>query len=228
MIYCYGDSLTQGVPGTSYIAFLNKKHKIKNYGLAGDTLLNMTERLKKRIDKIDNLVICIGINDILLPFFENYSRSWNIAVKMKVRKRFEPSRSKEEFKKNYSYMIELIKNKKVLIIGMPLLESNLDILNKEIEEYNEIIKNICKTNNIPYIDFADEEKKYNRNLEYNIPENWFTTVSDVIITRKQRNVEKLSKERNLSLTVDGMHFNNVSASMLANLIDKKMFIFEDN
>lgn len=228
MIYCYGDSLTEGVPGTSYVTFLNKNFCIKNCGLAGDTILDMTKRLKKKVNKIDNLIICIGINDILLPFFENYSKSWNIAVKIKVRKKCEISRTKEKFEENYIHMIELIKNKKVIIIGMPLLESNLDILNKKIEEYNEIIKKICKNYSITYIDLADEEIKYNRNLEYSIKENWFTTVSDVIITRKIRNVDELSKKRNLSLTVDGIHFNNVSASILANLIDKKINIFEDN
>lgn len=227
MIYCYGDSLTEGMPGATYIKFLPKEYKYKNCGVGGDTLLQMTKRLKKKIKKIDKIIICIGINDILLPFFEDYSLSWNIAVKIKTKKKNIISRSLNEFESNYEDLISLIKNKKVIIIGVPLLESNLEVLNDKIIKYNKIIEKLCNKYNILYIDITDEERKYKKNLNYKIDDNWFNVLNDSVMTRKDENIDKLSKERNLFLTVDGIHFNNASACLLARLVTKKLEKFND-
>lgn len=221
-ILCFGDSLTQGVPGTTYLKFLKTKLRFKNYGLGGDTLLGLKSRLEKKIKRSNFFIIEVGTNDILLPFFEDYSQSWNLAIKVKKKKKSIPIVNKNEFKNCYESMLELLKDKKVIIIGIPYFESAYQILNKKAEEYNSIIKKLCKQYNISYIDIRKEQTKYNNLGRYKTPKNWFEVPHDVVMTRKQKNIDELSKKRGLKLTIDGIHFNTRSARILAKLIDEKI------
>lgn len=220
-IACFGDSLTKGVPGTTYLKFLNIK-QFKNYGVGGDTLLAMTKRLAKRNKKHDFYIIGIGTNDILLPFFEDYSQSWNLAIKIKKRKNTIPLIDINEFKNNYEKMLKMLKNKKVMVIGIPYFESAYQILNKKADEYNNIIKKVCEEHDIPYIDIKKSQTRYHDLGEYETPKNWLEVPHDVVVTRKQKNIDELSEKRGLKLTIDGIHFNTRSARMLAQLIDEKI------
>lgn len=225
MILCFGDSLTRGVPGTTYIKFLKDKRKYKNYGVGGDTVSGMTKRLKKKLNKSDCFIIGIGTNDVLLPYFENYSKTWSLAIKFKKIKHVFPAKDIKEFAKNYEEMLKLLKNKKVIVFGIPYFESVLEELNEQATEYNKVIEDLCNKYNIDYINIKEEQLKYKNLGEYEIPTNWLEVPHDVAITRRQKNIDKLSKKRGLKLTIDSIHFNTKSARMLAKLITKKIKSF---
>lgn len=83
MIACFGDSITEGRPGVTYLRYLDGAEKYYNMGLSGDTLLG----LSKRVDQFRNNSVCnefiiaIGCNDIMLPFLHDYSPKWTAVVK---------------------------------------------------------------------------------------------------------------------------------------------------
>lgn len=221
-IFCFGDSLTEGKPGISYIKFFKSPKAYKNYGLSGDTITHMVERLKKKINDTDYFIIGIGSNDILLPFFEDYSLSWNIAIKVQEKRNIKATEKLEDFIVNYENMLKLLIGKKVIIFSIPYFESSLDVLNEQALIYNKEIEKLCQKYKAPYVDIRSEQIKLGPNPTHKIPENWFVVPYDVILTRKEQNINKLSKERGLKLTVDGIHFNLKSASLLAKLIEEKI------
>lgn len=77
-ILCFGDSITEGKPGVTYLRYIKNKKQFINFGLGGDTVIGMTKRLIKTMNKskykdATDIIVGIGANDIILPFLENYS-----------------------------------------------------------------------------------------------------------------------------------------------------------
>lgn len=58
MIACFGDSITEGRPGVTYLRYLDGAEKYYNMGLSGDTLLG----LSKRVDQFRNNSVCVFVN----------------------------------------------------------------------------------------------------------------------------------------------------------------------
>ncbi|WP_241229972.1 SGNH/GDSL hydrolase family protein [Thermosipho globiformans] len=81
MYYCFGASITEGIPGVSYVKYLGKE--FLNYGKGRDTTLDLYNRLKNLLNSqtVENIIIEIGTNDILLPFLYNYSPEWQKKLK---------------------------------------------------------------------------------------------------------------------------------------------------
>lgn len=232
-ILCFGDSLTEGRPGITYLRYVKHKKQFINFGLGGDTVIGMTERLTKIIKKnkykdSTDIIIGIGTNDILLPFLKNYSFLWNKRVKSLVRRGSIPCRDEQQFIREYTRLIKILKesNKNIIIFGLPYIESKEINLNDKIDNYNKIISNLCKKNNIPYIDFKSEQVKIKRDLKntgsYFMLKNWFKVITDTLLTTFLPFASYISKKRGLVLTVDGCHLNKNSSNVLASLIDKSL------
>lgn len=90
-LICFGDSLTFGSIGYSYIRYLRSTTNLtlKNKGVNGDTTFRMFSRLKhftKHLDyqNPDTYIICIGCNDLLLPYLTSVSISWRTQMKPRV------------------------------------------------------------------------------------------------------------------------------------------------
>lgn len=67
-IACYGDSLTEGLPGVSYIELLRKvlpEQTIINYGKGGDTVRSLYHRIEsqKLFGPTELVFVWIGVND---------------------------------------------------------------------------------------------------------------------------------------------------------------------
>ena len=89
-IVCFGDSLTFGSVGHSYIKYLDTDNKVINRGINGDTTACMHGRLKRYISKASNTdtniyVVAIGTNDLLLPYLTKVSPLWKIQITPRVK-----------------------------------------------------------------------------------------------------------------------------------------------
>jgi lysophospholipase L1-like esterase len=103
---CFGDSITQGQPGVTYIKYLDKKI-YKNYGLGGDNLVGMFKRLKSFVkhSSCSNFVIEIGANDIFLPFLSSFSSAWKKRIEERSRTSIDDP---DKFNIQYRKLLDLL------------------------------------------------------------------------------------------------------------------------
>lgn len=232
MIYCLGDSLTEGKPGVSFVKYLSKKHKCKNVGLDGDTLTGLIKRLEEKwIDKItdsDYAVVGIGTNDILIPFFQDLS-GWSSVAQSLYHRGSVPCDDLDEFNIKYNKLIDMLKTKtqNIIVFGLPIMETTENDLDMKCSEYNKVIDRVCHNKCILFIDFRkwqnQVKSKNNNDGSYffvSKENSKYDTVKDIVMTTFMPFEEKVSKKRGLFVTVDGCHFNSRSAKGLADMIEK--------
>lgn len=227
MIACFGDSITAGQPGQSYLGYLNPAKKYKNLGKGGDTLIGLSNRVDNFLlnSTCCDFTIEIGVNDILLPFLRNCSTSWKKAVDRLENQGSIPSSKIEDFMEVYERLIYKLSGKRLKVISIPCIGENLENeLNQKVDEYNKAIKLLCDRNNIIFIDFNSFQKEILKNSkkvsDYLICRKYYTVILDALLTTYLPLSDWVSKKRNLLLTIDGVHLNKIGARGLASLIDK--------
>lgn len=230
MYLCFGDSITKGVPGVSYLKYLDNKQKYINFGLGGDTLIGLRKRIKQHIENNEpkSYIIQIGTNDILLPFLLGYSPKWNTQVNRLMKKGRLPCSDLQQFEEIYRQFISDLLNadKSITLINIPCIGENAaSKLNRKVDAYNLVIQNVATDFNVGLIDFNSWQK--NKLKHYSIIEPYFITkepmdmVFDSLVTPINMLRKKLSRKRGLYLTVDGCHLNDIGAKGLAELVQAK-------
>lgn len=226
IIACFGDSITVGRPGTSYLKYLKNKENYLNFGLGGDTLLGLSKRIDDFLIKsfCNKFIIEIGCNDILLPFLKGRSERWSKIVDQHIARGSVPSPKVSEFVSNYEKLMEKLLGKKITVVSIPCIGENLESdLNIKVNEYNEYIKNLCEKFGVTYIDFNGWQREVIENSprsDYFISKNPFNMILDSITTTNFGLSNWISKKRKLIVTVDGVHLNEKGAKGLAHLIEK--------
>jgi lysophospholipase L1-like esterase len=112
-----------------------------------------TKQRLEELEKGEDLIIIISIGGNDSAYFKNKNSNWI---------------SPEKFKENIKKLIELARkfSSKIIFVGLePIDESKSDPLpwddnisykNEYIQNYNEIIKSICKNENIIFVEIFDE------------------------------------------------------------------------
>ena len=181
--------------------FLDEKHFIEpdfeysvyNLGVSGNTIGELLERFefetKQRLEEGEEIIIIfqIGINDSQFVISENKLRT-----------------SPEKFKENIQNLIKVAKifTQKIIFVGLTLVDEskttpipwnpNKIYKNENIKRNNEIIKSVCKENNIYFIEIFDKWLKsdYKNLLEDGLHPNSqghqkiFEIVKDFLIQNK--------------------------------------------
>ncbi|MDD2435175.1 MAG: SGNH/GDSL hydrolase family protein [Bacilli bacterium] len=228
-VLCFGDSITQGRPGVTYLKYFKDKNRYYNYGLSGDTLIGMSYRIKKVLKskkhkRIDKIIIGIGANDIIQSFLNNYSWLWKLRVKSLIKRGSIACKDEKDFKETYIKLIEYLKtyNIEIIVFSLPYIESN-NGLNNQISIYNDIIKTICMEFDLPFIDFynwqVEAKQKSSQKGTYFMSRNPLLVGCDIILTRLFPLTNYISKKRKLAVTIDGCHLNGLSAKWLANNLE---------
>jgi len=226
-----GDSLTAGMPGVSYWRFLSDKSKLINRGLGGDTLSGATGRAEKMLrgpgyNDVDQYIIEIGTNDVLLPVLQKHSSLWRMIVKTRG-KYFGsvPCESIEVFGRKYEELLQLFirQNKRIGVIGLPLTESSMPIINDTMKEYDAIIAGLCKKYRIAYIDVLQlgTKMKGNNRGTFLFGKTNFGNLIDAVLTSILPFSMQVSRRRGLAVTIDSIHFNKNMAKALASVIEAK-------
>ncbi|NBG87157.1 SGNH/GDSL hydrolase family protein [Isachenkonia alkalipeptolytica] len=233
MIQCFGDSITKGTPGVSYLKYL-EKGKYQNQGTGGETVEGLYPRLSHSIKhgKHEKYIIQIGTNDILLPYLEKSSPKWKNRLRKidKVKKEgARPSRTEIQFQKSYQEIVDLLKEheKEAVLINIPVVGENLSHeRNKKTEKFNNIIKAIAEKEGLLLVDFYAWQKKTLEKLQnkkdYFIDPDPKQVVIDGLKSITSLGRMRLSQKRNLVLTVDGVHLNDTGAKGLAKLVREKV------
>lgn len=138
----WGDSLTEGIPGSSFYRILTTKHpenSYRNFGLAGDTSESMLSRMIHGglTQQYDLVFLWIGTNDVFM--FSG----------------FETKLLRHNFRRNFQEIItELKKFAKTIICIPPLIigENQDDPSNREAEIIAEEIRDECHESELNYLD----------------------------------------------------------------------------
>lgn len=236
-IYAFGNSLTGGNPGESYLKIFNRttaSHKLINHGIGGDTLIGIVSRLKKLIRKQYPKAVLIeaGINDILIPYFEILGGAWyKLSQRLKKRGSI-PSGDINSFYKIYSDANEFGIQNHVETIIITTITCIGEYLNGELNilrnQYNEKILKLAKRYPIKIVDignvFSSYLTKRKKISSYLMPE-YIKIYSDSLFTVLNYFSRRLSQIRGLYLTIDGVHLNDVGAKIYAKELMK---VIEEN
>lgn len=216
-----GDSITEAVPGVSYVSMVQeefKDSKIINRGIGGDTVSSLFKRVRKMHDlsSFDNIFLFIGVNDV----FGKLTHSYKV---LKFLKRQRHAKDISSFKEQYIMLINYIldSNKRVVIIPPFLIGE--DINNKWNQELDLIIKaveSIAKHTLTPYLDIRSKAKKHleGKVLSEYLPLKVFTLMKDVKFLKTDEQINQKSENRSLHLTLDGVHINTIGAKLISSSI----------
>jgi len=231
LVLCYGDSITRGVPGVTYLSFINKKWKLKNYGLGGDTLIGLSNRVFLNMEnrRRDSYILQIGTNDILLPYLFNHSELWRDRIAGLIKRGSKPCENEHNFKEEFERLILKFQKqgKKLKIINIPCIGEDLkSTLNTKVDTYNNVLKTLTDEYGIDYIDFNNWQKNMlkdkNNGNNYFISKNPFDVAIDSLLTSFLPVSDCLSRKRGLHITIDGCHLNTLGARGLADLVEERL------
>lgn len=228
-VLCFGDSLTFGTPGNTYLRYIHNRKQFINQGVDGDTLTGMTERICPCLASPDTreFIIGIGTNDLLLPHMECRSDQWTLAVSLMIKRGKVILRDIESFTAAYASLLDQVTaaEKIATVFNMPCMGEDFDSeLNRRADTYNLVIRRLCQEHHIPYVDFKSWQKQKIQRLgghsTYLLSEHPADAIKDTFWTTWLPFTERVGRKRGLTATVDGVHLNRTSARLLARLIEK--------
>ncbi len=217
-----GDSITEAVPGVSYVDMLKDKlkdHILDNYGKGGDTVSSLKKRIKKIHDlhSYNVIILFIGVNDVFGKLTPMYK-----LIKTLMRQRW--TKNTQTFEYDYREILKYIQINNSRIIVIPPLLIGEDINNKwntELKHYVLTIEKLIK--DYPQVEYLDIRRDFINHLsekeisEY-VPNSLMELLNDVKDIHSNQGVDDRSESRGLYLTLDGVHINSQGAQIIADRI----------
>lgn len=226
-ILALGDSLTYGSIGWSYLVFL--PWEATNWGINGDAVEGLYQRLVKAAEReafrrAKTIILCIGINDILLPGLMDLWPFWRWANNLRTNLfGYHYCRDTQSFLTVYEKILACLADhgKKVVVLGIPKAELGNFPMNETIRERNAGIAALAKEYDYPYVDTYGILVNLAGEAEHGY--SWGRTtlgrvLDNVLIRVSPKQRDKLSKKRGLALTLDGIHWNSQAAKAIAAVV----------
>ena len=216
-IYIFGDSISRGHYGIAYSDFLKNKAVIRGYD--GATLKQiLSYAFVKKIPFGSTLVIQGGTNDVLYDYLSSYENGWTSFL---ARRGIRQDHVLDEDELIDS-LTSLRENRKLnhiflcnVMIESPLVYSYVGSVNESIRK----IAQACDASIIDLSSLIDSTVKTGSYL----PESPVQLEKDAsYIDGDPERSEKLSTERSLFLSIDGIHPNKRGAVMIADKIDNAL------
>lgn len=220
----FGDSITEGFPGASYVSILEQKltdHNLINYGKGGDTVLSLYQRLQTLSleSPLDISVLWVGVNDVFVK------TSWTFPILKRIRK--QPwVKNHLEFKTCYKELLEYIAgiSSSVITISPLFIGEDLNnIWNRELNELGKIIEEI--TGEFKQATFIDLQSVFSPLLKSKkvspfVPKSVTKLLFSIFFHKSGREPEEQAEKRKLNFTIDGVHLNAAGAEIVADKIAK--------
>lgn len=209
-----GDSLTEGRPGVSFYNLLKKQFPdiaFVNLGKPGETVKSLHARLlKTKMDtEYDLSFLWIGVNDV-------YSKLLSVQAQP-------AAKDQDEFLEYYEKVLKLVleSSKQAAAVSPALVGENINNApNNELKELNVHIQSI--TRKYANVSFLDMQSFFFSRLSKVDTTDYISTkvmrvMADVLFYKKPLRIDRLSEERGLHLTLDGIHLNSAGAQMAADM-----------
>jgi len=218
----YGDSLTRGVPGISFLhvlASMLPQHELVNLGKGGDTVISLFRRIVRRgvHESSDLAVLWVGANDVLATVSRSH---WALKRLMRQPR----ARDLPEFREYYIRTLECLRSSAGMVLAVPpflIGEDRSNPWNRRLEELSTIIRSISgSTDRVQFVDLhadlkgewaAQEPSAY-------IPRSVTRIGLESLFLRSVEAVDKAASRRGLHLTLDGIHLNSLGAERVATAI----------
>ncbi len=212
----YGDSLTAGQPGASFLKMLQSilsEHELLNYGKGGDTVISLYQRIKenKLTPQTTLSFLWIGTNDVLAK------------ASVTIKDTLNPPWAKDhkEFGDYYKLTLDLLSPlcKKLIIVPPLFIGEDLNNpWNGELKELAEMIEGLSANyRNVAYLDLR---KMFLQKLQTKKPSNYIIQsrvrlMMDCGLT-SIKEIDDKATARGLFFTLDGVHLNGPGATLVAN------------
>ena len=215
----FGDSLTEGRPGVSYVDILSARfpeHELLSFGHAGESVIGTHEQVLSLdgTPPFDLAFVWTGVNDVLARI------SWSSPIARALLLQTWTD-SREEFVDRYRTLLESVTKRATRVVAVAPLFIGEDLANEwnqELDVRAEAIAALCKAfDNVEFVNL--------RSAMPNVGSGWCSspfveksgigTVWEVFALRTAEDVDRLSAERGLCYTLDGIHLNSRGAKAVA-------------
>lgn len=220
-----GDSIIKGALGVNWVKQIADAHPewtIVNAGKNGDTLVKITERVRQILLKdpdYDMIVLLAGNNDILIPSLAKRGFLFRSAGDRLLKRGYAPQPDPVSFEKKLRAAITMIREKSKATIMLMTLgcmnEAASFALNCTRKKINEVIREVSARDNCLLADtgaLMDGCLQQFSTNDYFLAGFFRVSLFDKIscITG---NPDRLSRQRKLHLTIDGLHLNSRGAGV---------------
>jgi len=215
----FGDSLTSGVPGSSYLTILREQFPddtLLNFGKGNDTVVSLYRRISAmHFDKpLDIAFLWIGVNDV--PHADRWPvRAFHALLTQRR------ARDMDEFRSCYRAMLDLLCGVAGRVIVAPPALRGEDLKNpwnRRLADLAGLIKDVAADND--RAEFLDLRAAFARELAArpgsdHLPRNPLRILLDALTLRTDGQIDAKAAERGLHLTLDGVHLNSAGARLVA-------------
>ena len=216
-----GDSLTEGIPGSSFYAVLRKRlagHTLVNLGKGNDTVISLYRRLTRSRfgDPFDVAFLWIGVNDVV------GGSPWTFQV-VNALLRKPHATSRDEFRAYYQASLDLLcRHARRVIAVSPLLkgEDLSNPWNRELEALSHLVEELApRHERTEYLDLraAFVRRLADKPVSGYLPISVIRVALDALTLRSDEQIDRQAAERGLRLTLDGIHLNSVGAGLVAEM-----------
>jgi lysophospholipase L1-like esterase len=216
-IIFFGDSLTQGTFGASYVdkvAAAMRGHHFINQGVNGDTSLNLYRRIDKDVnaEKPDGVFIMVGVNDAISSV-EPKSRAYYRFMKRLPRGQV----SAVSFRENMRALLgKLIAAQIKIWVALPPVEYSPEQFSA-LRQMNDYANAICHEFNIPALDLMAALTP--NDIPARNPVGVSTYQHNLLIQLEMnKDFEKHRAAGGFTYSFDGIHLTEAGAQQMADLI----------
>lgn len=222
-----GASITQGKISANYVKMLKEKlgtadYAYINFGVAGYEAYNVLNKLGKAIDaKPDFVVLLVGTNDV------TSSLDPVLAIKTRKWKHIPHEPTLANYSNNITSIIRQLKQETkaaIALASLPLIGENLEsVENKEVDQYNNVLKQIADHENICYIPVNERQKAFLIEKNGGIGKDAMNTTKMAFQSLFRHyllfeSLDRISKRNGFLLLTDGIHQNTLGAQLIADEI----------
>jgi lysophospholipase L1-like esterase len=221
-LICFGDSLTEGVIGASYVDIL-REHlpaaiRVINAGINGDTTLNLLRRFKRDVVpyRPDLVVLHVGLNDLSTVYGWPSSRAYYRLIK-----RVPIGITPVLFARAYQRLIaELRRHTSAQLMLCTLTtvgEQPNDPFQAYVDAYSTIVRALAEREQLTLIDLrrAFEAALLQDPRDGPAYRIWTPILDRAAIELRGRTYAELAERRGYRLLCDGAHLAEAGAALVA-------------
>jgi lysophospholipase L1-like esterase len=222
IIAFYGDSLTEGTTGASYIDILAREfpdHTLLNLGKGGDTVISLLNRLLNldHPEPSDIAFLWVGVNDVLVK------TSYLYAIRRRLYR--QPwSKTLDEFEHHYRSLLDLLTPATGRLLTIPPLFIGEDVdnpWNRELGEAGKMIMTL--SHQYKKTEFLDLRQIFIRRLPQDIhPYEPKKILPLIIHTLMSKRGKEDSLDPRYHFTCDGIHLNKQGAEITARAFSERI------
>ena len=227
-IVCLGDSITRGLVSANYVHLLERRLDgssacFINAGINNDLTYNMLQRIDRVIDaKPDVVTILAGTNDVIASLGPDKAAFFAAAKRL-------PQYPKLEWA--WHNLLEIIHQLKththarIGLLSIPLLGENpLTTPARRVQKYNTGLKHIAYSERVHYLPLYEALLKELQDAGIVVGKAYTGSTMRTLEFAFRRlfgeDYDEFSLRHGFTLTVDGVHLNNVGARVAADLIER--------